>query len=109
MVGLSILDYYWIKAFSSLCGRRSKGKSKEIRARDRARGRREEGGGRREEGNAWKEATVFTIPPTNLKNHKNKTTVNDWLSNKSGRDSCILVVFLALLFLFCFPKTRNLK
>ena len=88
-----------------------KGRAREL-GRETARevgGRREEGGGRREEGNAWKEATVFTIPPTNLKNHKNKTTVNDWLSNKSGRDSCILVVFLALLFLFCFPKTRNLK
>ena len=33
-----------------LRGRRSKGKGKGIRARDHARGRREEGGGRREEG-----------------------------------------------------------
>ena len=28
------------------------------------------------------------------------------MSNKSGRDAHILVVFLAL-FLFCFPKTRT--
>ena len=43
---------------SSLRGRRSKGKGKGIRARDHARGRREEG-------NACKEAIVFAIPPTN--------------------------------------------
>ena len=42
----------------SLRGRRSKGKGKGIRARDHARGRREEG-------NACKEAIVFAIPPTN--------------------------------------------
>ena len=41
-----------------LRGRRSKGKGKGIRARDHARGRREEG-------NACKEAIVFAIPPTN--------------------------------------------
>ena len=41
----------------SLRGRRSKGKGKGIRARDHARGRREEG-------NACKEAIVFAIPPT---------------------------------------------
>ena len=45
-------------AFTSLRGRRSKGKGKGIRARDHARGRREEG-------NACKEAIVFAIPPTN--------------------------------------------
>ena len=48
----------------------SKGKGKGIRARDHARGRREEG-------NACKEAIVFAIPPTNLKNNKNNATVND--------------------------------
>ena len=32
---------------------------------------------------------------------KNNATVNDLLSNKSGRDARILVVFLALFF-FCF-------
>ena len=42
----------------SLRGRRSKGKGKGIRARDHARGRREEG-------NTCKEAIVFAIPPTN--------------------------------------------
>ena len=41
----------------SLRDRRSKGKGKEIRARDHARGRREEG-------NACKEAIIFAIPPT---------------------------------------------
>ena len=87
-------------------GRRSKGKRKGIRARDRARGRREEGGGRR--GTPGRKPLFYAIPSTNLKNNKNKTAVNDWLSNKSGRDSRILVVFLALFF-FCFPKTRNLK
>ena len=43
---------------TSLHGRRSKGKGKGIRARDHARGGREEG-------NACKEAIVFAIPPTN--------------------------------------------
>ena len=42
---------------SSLRGRRSKGKGKGIRARDRARGRRDEG-------NPCKQA-LFAIPPTN--------------------------------------------
>ena len=32
---------------------------------------------------------------------KNKATVNDKLSNKSGRET--------LIFRVCFPKTRNLK
>ena len=44
-------------SFDNLRGRRSKGKGKGIRARDHARGRREEG-------NACKEAIVFAIPPT---------------------------------------------
>ena len=44
--------------YISLRGRRSKGKGKGIRARDHARGRREEG-------NACKEAIAFAIPPTN--------------------------------------------
>ena len=47
-----------ILGFLSLRGRRSKGKGKRIGARDRARGRSEEG-------NACKEAIVFAIPPTN--------------------------------------------
>ena len=48
----------WYLESVSLRGRRSKGKGKGIRARDHARGRREEG-------NACKEAIVFVIPPTN--------------------------------------------
>ena len=44
--------------YISLRGSRSKGKGKGIRARDYARGRREEG-------NACKQAIVFAIPPTN--------------------------------------------
>ena len=44
--------------YFSLRGRRSKGKGEGIRARDHARGRREEG-------NTCKEAIAFAIPPTN--------------------------------------------
>ena len=54
----------------SLRCRHSKGKWKGIRARDHGRERREEE-------NACKEAIVFAIPPTNLKNNKNNATVND--------------------------------
>ena len=52
-------------------GRRLKGKGKGVRAREHARRRREEG-------NACKEAIVFVILPTNLKNiYKDNATVND--------------------------------
>ena len=55
---------------TSLHGRRSKGKGNGIMARDHAQGRREEG-------NACREAIVFAILPTNLKNNKNNAIVND--------------------------------
>ena len=55
-----IMFQFW--KIISLRGRRSKGKGKGIRARDHARGRREEGGGERLQGI---EAIVFAIPPTN--------------------------------------------
>ena len=54
---IAIFEVTW-PAIPNLRGRRSKGKRKGIRARDHARGRREEG-------NACKEAIVFAIPPTN--------------------------------------------
>ena len=45
---------------------------------------------------------LFSPSPLLIKkNNKNKATMNDEPSNKSGRDARILVVFLALLsFLF---------
>ena len=60
--GTNFVDCYLLgmlwTIWSRLRGRRSKGKGKGIKARDRARGRREEG-------NACKEAIVFAILPTN--------------------------------------------
>ena len=53
-------------------------------------------GGR--EGNACQETIVFAIPPTNYVS-KNNTTVNDQLSDKSGRET--------LIFSFCFPKKKK--
>ena len=49
-------------------GRLSKGKGKEIWVRDRSLGRREAG-------NAYKDANVFAIPPTNYA-YKNNATLN---------------------------------
>ena len=83
---------------SNLRGMRSKGKGREL-GREIARK-----GGKRRETPARK--PLFS--PSRLLIKKNNATVNDQLSNKSGRDARILVVFLALFF-FCFHKTRNLK
>ena len=70
---------------ASLCGRRLKGKGKEVWGARETRGAREEGG-RKE--NACQETIVLAIPPTNYV-CKNNATVNDLLSNKSGRDALI--------------------
>ena len=69
----------------SLRGRRLKGKGKGVLGARETRGARE-GGGR--EGNTCQETIVFAIPPTNYI-CKNNATVNDQLSNKSGRDAFI--------------------
>ena len=45
------------------------------------------------EGNACQETIVFAIPPTNYV-CKNNTTVNDQLSNKSGRETLLAFVLL---------------
>ena len=59
--------------FSSLRGRRLKGKGKEVLGARETRGAREEG---EREGNACQETIVFAIPPTNYV-CKNNATVND--------------------------------
>ena len=75
----------FVRLLRSLRGRRLKGKGKGVLGARETRGAREEG---EREGNACQETIVFAIPPTNYV-CKNNATVNDYLSNKSGRDALI--------------------
>ena len=77
-----------------------KGRGREL-GRETARG----GGGRR--GTPGRKPLFSPSRLLIKKITKKKTAVNDWLSNKSGRDSRTLVLFLALFF-FCFPKVKVL-
>ena len=78
-----------------------KGRGREL-GRETAR----EGGGRR--GTPANKPLFSPFQLLIKKYNKSNATMNDYLSNKSGHDACILVLFFALIF-FCFPKMRNLK